>query len=874
MSGARICSQSCRTTAQRAVQLVRQYPSLQQQRCASSSSPSYHLDDLVSELPRSTRYSRPRQKPAAPVSRQPESLYDYVAAKSTPQQPARFPQTTPAQPNAAPKPQHHKHSDPPARDGPRAKKSRDASLISYTSNLEDLVARGDADAAWSYFSTHYTAPNCAALDPARLPFLDVPKHRKGFVYTHLLSLMTRHWLSQLDSHQSVESVTSLSPSAVLGRFNQLAIATPPIAGSVALSLAVHLQLASSRGLDVLTHPATKPVVLQLFDIWPLCFYPTKTDAMYYHRFMAHLGTPTEKPSSLALSLLLMQDLLCRATSFPDDLEQYRAPLQALDNACLKVHFNQAARHHIEMKLRNEFSNGVLESAELSKRLYSLRPASVLKNTSQNPSQADSIFNEDMTAASEPMDQKTRWLISRVSSAVEQQNLDRLEQNWAHAQEIFADESSRTLENAPSTLRLYEAFLHGFFQLRRPQAGLQVWNSMLQSGFEPTVRTWNVLMKGCHYSRDTQIMESMWQRMRDSGIQPDVVSWSTRVYGHFRVGSLRDGMAALEEMGMEWITAQNRRGSKSTVSEVPKPNTAILNSAIAALRGGKASQIPRVLAWSRSFDIEPDVVTYNALLAVSLSAGQATDAAKILQRMAASNIQPNSSTFTILVDSMLSTTLHGDMTQDEQKDEVMNLISAVEGGGMTVDVQGYALLIDRMLKDHNNLKAARSVLAHMTARKVACTPHIYTILMTHYFDANPPELLAADALWNDIQNSREHTMDVIFYDRMVEGFSRHGDVGRTMAFLNRMSKEGKRPGWLAMIAVVQCLARNHEWDRVGQIVMDCHKQEGLLSVGLRGKKGQKDFWEYVGRLAENELYGSEHGRDIFAIVEAQKAALGM
>ncbi|KAG9532898.1 hypothetical protein KCU93_g688, partial [Aureobasidium melanogenum] len=486
--------------------------------------------------------------------------------------------------------------------------------------------------------------------------------------------------------------------------------------------------------------------------------------------------------------------------------------------------------------------------------------------------------ETATTAPESFEQKAKLFISNVSAAADKQNLDRLERLWAQAQEMLMDDSSRTPEHAPSTVRLYEGFLVAFFQLRRPQSGLQVWNSMLQSGFEPTIRTWNVMMKGCHISRDIHIMESMWHSMRNSGIQPDVVSWSTRIYGHFRIGEPRDGMSALEEMGRDWLNAQNRRRSKSgsleDTSEVPKPDTVILNSAISALRGKKANQIPNVLAWSRRFNIEPDVATYNALLAMSLGGGQATDAANILQRMAAANIQPNSSTFTILVDSMLSTTLDG-MTQDEQKDKIMDLIASFEGCGMKVDVQGYALIIDRMLKDHNNLKAARSVLAHMTTRKVACTPHIYTILMTHYFDANPPELLAADALWNDIQSSRqEETMDVIFYDRMVEGFARHGDVGRTMAFLNRMSKEGKRPGWLAMTAVVQCLARSHEWDRVGQIVMDCHKQEGLLSVGLRGKKGQKDFWEYLGRLAENELYGSEHGREVFAIVEAQRAALGM
>ncbi|KAK6007295.1 hypothetical protein QM012_006303 [Aureobasidium pullulans] len=531
--------------------------------------------------------------------------------------------------------------------------------------------------------------------------------------------------------------------------------------------------------------------------------------------------------------------------------------------------------HIEMKLKSQTQDDALASAELSQRLCRLHTASVL----ETPSQTASSFAEKTTATPASFEQKAKSFISKVSAAADKQNLDSLERLWVETQEILTNESSRTPEHAPSTLRLYEGFLVAFFQLRRPQSGLQVWNRMLQSGFEPTVRTWNVMMKGCHISRDIHIMESMWQSMRDSGIQPDVVSWSTRIYGHFRVGDLRDGMSALEEMGRDWLNSQNRRRSKSAgveeASEVPKPDTAILNSAISALRGKKASQIPSVLAWSRRFNIEPDVATYNALLAISLGGGQATDAANILQRMAASGIQPNSSTFTILVDSMLSTTMLGGMTQAEQEDKIMDLISSFEGCGMKVDVQGYALIIDRMLKEHNNLKAARSVLAHMTARKVACTPHIYTILMTHYFDASPPELLAADALWNDIQSSRqEELMDVIFYDRMVEGFARHGDVGRTMAFLNRMSKEGKRPGWLAMTAVVQCLARSHEWDRVGQIVMDCHKQEGLLSVGLRGKKGQKEFWQYVGMLAENELYGSEHGRDVFAIVEAQRAALGM
>lgn len=871
MSSTYVCSQCCRTTARRAVRLVRQQPcsSHPQLRRASS----YHLDDLVSELPRSTRYSRPRPKPATTTPTRPESLYDYVAAKTTPQ-PARRPRNTPAPSNTVPDAQHASSS---IHSSPRTNSKPDAHLVSYTSNLQELVSKKDANAAWSYFCAHYTAPDCSALDPACLPFIDVPKHKSRLVYTELLSLMTRHWIQQLESLGSPENIASPSPCDVLQAFDRLAISSPSITSSLAFSLAIHLQLAAAKGLDVLHDPTTKPVLVQLIELWPLCFFPrweTKDHKAFQSRCAALVRAPTQKPSGLVISLLLVQDLLCRAKSFPPDLEQYRLHLRALSRTTPFAQFSGAAVRHIEMRLKSESPDDALGSAQLTAKLCNLRSASVLVNVPANATLKD----QNRPVAPETVEQKTKRLVAYVSHAADKQNLDNLERLWTEAQDLFADEESRTTDNAPSTLRLYEAFLSAFFQLRRPQSGLQVWNSMLNSGFEPTVRTWNIMMKSCHISRDINIMESMWQRMRNSGLQPDVVSWSTRIYGHLRVGDIREGMSALDEMGREWFASQNKRNPKSAATnitaEIPAPNIAILNTAVSALRGSRAHHIPNVLAWSRSFNIEADVDTYNMLLAVALNGGQAADAASILKRMAASNIEPNSSTFTILVNSMLSTTMLNDLTKVEQEAKIMGLISSFEECGLKVDVQGYALLIDRMLKEHENLAAAQSVLGHMMARGVQCTPHIYTILMTHYFDANPPALFAADALWNDIQKTKGHTLDVIFYDRMVEGFARHGDVGRTMAFLNRMSKEGKRPGWLAMMAVVQCLARNNEWDRVAQIVIDCHKQEGLLSVGLRGKKGQKDFWYYVGKLADNELYDSEHGKEIFAIVEAQREALGM
>lgn len=874
MSSAYVCSQCCRTAARRAVRLAQHYPH-HQQRHASS----YRLDDLVSELPQttSTRYSRPRQKPAdvSTAPRQPENLLQYVAASTSNKSTVR-PSRRSARSDAEPKPQESS----PAISSTRRSRSGDAALISYTSALEDLLAKNDVAGAWAYFQTHYTSHDCPALDPTCLSFVDVPKHKAGLVYGRLLSFMTNRWLAEVQSQPTTATISSPSPLAIIDKFDQLAISSPRICSGIAWSLAIHLQVAASKGIHVLEHPSSKTVFVQLMDVWPRCFFPRvkSTDvAIYRHRFLNLLAKPGDKLSDFPASLLLAHDLLCRADSLPEDLEQYRPLLTALDAAALHTDLNPLAVQHAEMKLKRKVAPEALTDLnpeELLKRLIRPSRARVLQTVSQK----DIANPEEPRNLSESVDKRAKRLVMWIGHAVDKQNLDTIERLWIQAQSVFQDEQRQSQENVSPLLRLYEAFLVAFFELRRPQAGMQVWNSMIQSGFEPSIRTWNVMMKSCHISRDIDIMESMWHRMRESGIQPDIISWSTRIYGHLRTGSVRDGMSALDDMGKEWFASQRQRQSRSSTGsdmpEVPKPNTAILNSAISALRGKRSHHIGSVLTWSQSFNIEPDVVTYNALLNITLSAGQTGEAAKLLQRMAATNVQPDSATFTVLVNSMLSTSMLNELSHAEQEDKIMELISSFEACGLKVDVQGYALLIDRVLKEHGNLGAAQKVLAHMMARKVERTPHIYTILMTHYFDADPPELYAADALWNDIQNSRKTTLDVIFYDRMVEGFARHGDVGRTMAFLNRMTKEGKRPGWLAMMAVVQCLARNHEWDRVAQIVVDCHKQEGLLSVGLRGRKGQKDFWQYVGNLGENELSGTEHGRDILAIVEAQAEALGM
>ena len=446
-------------------------------------------------------------------------------------------------------------------------------------------------------------------------------------------------------------------------------------------------------------------------------------------------------------------------------------------------------------------------------------------------------------------------ITDLGRASAQKNLESVEKLWTHVQ-TYLKSVELTEDKMAAVTKMYEQFMLAFLQMRKTDTAMVVWNGMIQSGISPTVSTWTVMLKGCQLGREPKIMENLWYRMRQSNIQPDLHAWSTRIFGLFRMNKHLEGRRALDDMATEWEQAVKRRSKSGEKVEnidsveyldgVPRPNTIILNSAIAALASQGRQHIGRLLAWSRTHDITPDVITYNSLMNVAFSNDEPEEATEILHRMVESGIKPDSATFTVILTSLFHNRFLADLSPSEQTTRIMSFIASLENEGLVPDDRGYALMIDRLIKDYNNIAAAHTVLAHMRSHSIEPTPHIYTILMTHCFQQDPPDLLAADTLWNQIISKKHYqeSVDVIFYDRMIEGYARHGDVGRMMSFLGRMSKEGKRPGWLAMTAVVRCLAERAEWERIREIVVDVRETKGLASAGMRGIKGQSEFWGFV------------------------------
>ncbi|TKA26697.1 hypothetical protein B0A50_04805 [Salinomyces thailandicus] len=446
--------------------------------------------------------------------------------------------------------------------------------------------------------------------------------------------------------------------------------------------------------------------------------------------------------------------------------------------------------------------------------------------------------------------------------------------------------------------LFEHLMLTLMSLQRPQAAIEVWNHFITSERTPTAKTYTVMMRGAQHVRDVNAMEIFWHKMRTAGVQPDANAWSTRIFGLIRGNKVDAGVQALGLMGQEWIAAARAKRSggggvdgtgkrRTAASDMPageaaqmfsgdvdgvaRPTQAVMNSAISALASRNDKLIPRILQWGRNFNLEPDQTTYNVLLNLSMRHGEDEEAMNILKRMNERGVPVDSQTWTIILTALFHDPTLLNAPPQAQETKVLSFLTSLESASSAtgIDQKGYALIIDRLLKLCQNAPAASAVLAHMLARGITPTTHIYTILLTYYFSLQPvPDFPALDALWSRIRAAHSPNpapLDHVFYDRAIEGYAAsHHHLNSTAPmrhFYHLLVDSGRRPSWRALEFMARAFAERGENDFLLEIAERAREwvidDNGEILVGPRAW-GQRGFWEFVqgagvlGELSVEEL----------------------
>ncbi|KXT07105.1 hypothetical protein AC578_2444 [Pseudocercospora eumusae] len=471
-------------------------------------------------------------------------------------------------------------------------------------------------------------------------------------------------------------------------------------------------------------------------------------------------------------------------------------------------------------------------------------------------------------------------ISRLGTAREQQNLHAVEQL---KNEILNHAKKFTTLQDRLPLEVYEHLMLAALSLRNAKLAIEIWNILPQLRYKPDLKTFTVMMQGAQNMGDVLGMEAFWKKMRSAGFQPDAHAWSVRILGLLRSRSrlnrsARIGMDALHQMGQEWLVAAQakesqgrmQKGKKQQPSQaasptellrkypgpvdgVPRPTVEIMNSAIAGLAMVKPDEIPNAFSWGRAFGIEPDLITYNALLSLSMRRMQAEEALAIVRQMQKRGIVADSTTWKVLLEALFESGFLDRLDHAEQEAKIIAFIDSLkneEMGLRGIDEKAYALIIDQLIKKYKNTAGAAAVYSHMVSSGRQPTPHIYTILMMSYFDRKPePDFSAIETLWLQIQdqgNGFWGLVDTIFFDRMIEGYAKnHHLVGpKPMEdFLKHASTTGKQPGWEALRRVAQAYADREQWNKLRNLIDQVQIAQRQNS-GRFMRKGEDEFWNFV------------------------------
>ncbi|KAF2119881.1 hypothetical protein BDV96DRAFT_312909 [Lophiotrema nucula] len=470
-----------------------------------------------------------------------------------------------------------------------------------------------------------------------------------------------------------------------------------------------------------------------------------------------------------------------------------------------------------------------------------------------------------------------YMRKRIERATTQtSNQITLQGVWAQALEVYRVDGKVEIPR-----KVYNDFITGWLALNQADRSVEVWNHMVTHGITPDVETWTAIYSGCVKARDLDGLNATWKRMLQSGVQPDVYAWTTRIHGLLSLRQIQGGLAAMDEMGKAWLSAESPTASKagkqgkSTVTtakhNVPKPTIEVINGAITAIAGlpghfrsfrYKVEDIQKILQWAGAFSLKAEARTYNTLVKLYLEQNDYNTVLGLISRMEKEGLSPDVATYTMLTVAAFNSQQYSNLSPSAQTTKVLALLDDMETGGLKLNAYIYSSIIDRLLRQYANFDAVRAVLAHMHARGLVPGPHIYTPLVTHYFKQSPPDIAAVDALYDTHLSSRQAFTNKVLFDRILEGYAANNQIGRMMAVLTQMSSHGKSPGWPALIAIVQALARDGDWDRARMIVRDVQFGRGIAKGGVTGGVARgREFWHCVTELGLHpgqELGGTEMG----------------
>ncbi|RYP32073.1 hypothetical protein DL767_005427 [Monosporascus sp. MG133] len=452
-----------------------------------------------------------------------------------------------------------------------------------------------------------------------------------------------------------------------------------------------------------------------------------------------------------------------------------------------------------------------------------------------------------------------WSLNQAYLARNSIEIDRMWEDFVGSDKDLTEERALHLRN---NVDLIDSFINTYMALNQPAKALTALSMLKKIGLSPTLKTWNSMLDGCKKARNVNAIRNIWAKLvRTDGLL-DAAVWTTRISGLIESGDLDGGLKALEEMTVLW-----KRGLNDPKSRAVRPTIEPVNAALAGLiRQKRVPAAERLLDWAGRQGIEPDIITFNTLLRPMIREERHQDIQRLFATMKKRQVQADAATFTIVLDATLARIEPPSRSASEselasfkeaQKEAVARVLSQMEAVGLETNLQTYGKMIYLLLQSggDRDMEAVKAVLAHLWERGYELSPHIYTMLVEHYFSRQPPDLASVGELLLQAQKSRHFAngapeMDSIFYDRVVKGYALADQPATALDLYYRLSRKGYLVTLGTQVELLRVLLRDELWDEAKGLVDNTKRrfeeQNGAAALDPNDSFWQHGFWAVAER----------------------------
>ncbi|KAK8124792.1 uncharacterized protein PG998_000551 [Apiospora kogelbergensis] len=391
---------------------------------------------------------------------------------------------------------------------------------------------------------------------------------------------------------------------------------------------------------------------------------------------------------------------------------------------------------------------------------------------------------------------------RLSRAHATRKVSEVDLVWHDFISKGSDLTPERLEALQEEQDIFNSFINTYMAMNDPDRAIIVWNTLPKLGLRPTLKTWNVMLDGCKKARNLDGLNTVWSRLQSSGLALDIPIWTTRVAGLIECGDPKSAIKALEELVNRW-----HAGQKKNRTDVLQPTIEPVNAAISGLiRLDKLKAAQSLLTWASKQGIRPDVVTFNLIMRSLIRDGREKEVKGLLDTMNNMGISADAATFTVVLDGTLAHIPLDDIKT--QTELVKAVFQKMEEAGLKPNPHTYGKMIYLLLRSGDRAQeSVKIVLSHLWSQGYELSPHIYTMLVEHYFSRHPPDLDAVNGLLLRRRLLDYDDMDRVFYERVIKGFVHVGDLAAALDVYRKLHAAGFLVELDAQFELVRALVRD-------------------------------------------------------------------